>query len=71
MTPFEQGFRDELQKIAASMSAKSFTNPAKKLDTMISGGASGKGKAFATAIRSPLSLITAMKPPKQTFYKGI
>ena len=27
-------------------------------------------KGVATAMRSPLSQITAIKPPKQTFYKG-
>lgn len=67
MTPFEQGFFDELQKLAA---VSAF------------GGKQEKGigieppkpvagiKPLATAMRSPLSMGTTMKPPKQEFYKG-
>lgn len=67
MNDFERGFTEELQKIAAGSTF---------------GGKQEKGigieppkpvagiKPLATAMRSPLSMGTTMKPPKQEFYKG-
>lgn len=71
MTEFERGFRDELQKIAAAMGTSTMPKT-KGLEQLQKGtAAAGAAKPLATAMRSPLSLITAMKPPKQTFYTGV
>jgi hypothetical protein len=43
----------------------------KGLEQLSKGTAAAGTKGFATAMRAPLSLVTALKPPKQTFYKGI
>ena len=74
MNDFERGFYDELQKIAA-LGLPSMKGMASSLSKGIGKGigaaAGGATKGFASAMRSPLSLITAMKPPKQEFFKGI
>lgn len=69
MSEFEQGFRDELAKLAVSAAAMKKPTGEGDQKTMMAPGA-GKTKPLATAMRSPLSLVTAMKPPAQTFYKG-
>ena len=70
MNDFGRGFYDELQKIAAALGTPTIPKP-KGMDQSSRGAAAGGTKGFATAMRSPLSLSTAMKPPKQEFFKGI
>jgi len=72
MNDFERGFQEELAKIAdGSTSAMGSTIPKPKTMDSLMGQPSTTGyKGLATAMRSPLSLATAMKPPKQTFYTG-
>lgn len=70
MTEFEKGFVDELEKISASVGLSSIKPPKVDIGSMAKGVSGGISKPLATAMRSPLSLITAMKPPKQTFYTG-
>jgi hypothetical protein len=69
MTDFEQGFRDELAKLAA-MGATPLGKPKGEQPMKGMAPGAGKTKPLATAMRAPLSLVTAMKPPEQTFYKG-
>ena len=69
MTEFERGFFEEVQKIAAAMGTPTMPKT-KGLEQLQKGTAAAGAKPLATAMRSPLSLITAMKPPKQTFYTG-
>jgi hypothetical protein len=57
-------------KIAAAMGMGSIPKP-KGLEQLSGSTASAGTKGFASALRSPLSLVTAMKPPKQEFFKGM
>jgi hypothetical protein len=74
MNDFERGFRDELQKIAVAantMSAGTTVPQPKGLNELSKGTSASGTKGFASAMRAPLSLVTALRPPKQEFYKGI
>lgn len=72
MTDFERGFTEELEKISAgATSAMGSTIPKPKTMESLMGQSGVKGyKGLASAIRSPLSLTTVTKPPKQTFFTG-
>jgi len=66
MSDFEQGFQEELAKIGATLTPK--MKPMSLKGGVVDSGIDG---TKATAMRSPLSMVTAMKPPKQTqFFDG-
>jgi hypothetical protein len=67
MTDFERGFNEELAKIAA---VSTFGGKEQKGLGVEQPKPAAGVKPLATAMRAPLSMITAMKPPKQEFYKG-
>jgi hypothetical protein len=73
MNDFERGFLEELEKISAAENTMPSGSTIPKPKTMASltgqSGVTGY-KGIATAIRSPLSLSTPIKPPTQTFYTG-
>jgi len=61
---------DQKEKTSAAMPG---IPKAKGMEQLSKGLGAGGGatKGFASAMRSPLSLVTAMKPPKQEFFKGV
>lgn len=73
MNDFEKGFLEELEKIAvgstSAMGGTSIPKP-KTMDSLMGQPGATGYKGLATAMRAPLSLVTAMKPPKQTFFTG-
>jgi hypothetical protein len=71
MNDFERGFLEELEKIAyGAPSAPAPPGLGKQKSELMQVKPVATQKSIATAIRNPLSLVTNIKPPEQTFYSG-